>query len=512
MNSNALQWIEILHPERVLDHALDTSTAPFLLAGALLITTLAWRRFSRSHHAPLPPGPRGLPLIGNAHQLPLERQWLTFTDWAKSYGEIVHVSAFGQPVVILNSSKAVSDLLERRSTMYSDRPQFAFVGNLVGYADSVPLTPYGDRHREYRRLMSEVLGPRTVSQWRVLEEKHMREFLRDIVRTPEQFLHHIRRSLSPTVHGYTVAREEDPMMLLAQQADHEFATAVLPGRYLCDVFPLLRFVPDWLAGFKREAKRFRKTMERLQDEPYAMVKEQIAQGRAKPSFTSGLIERDANPSVDQELIYKWSVSAISSFFLAMGTHVDIQKKAQEELDRVVGRSRLPTFADQDKLPYVKAIISELHRWSPVGPLAVPHRCSQGDIYSGFCIPAGATVLANSWGILHDPALYPAPEDFIPERFLADERLPKSYLNPDPRRYAFGYGRRVCPGRDLADDILFLCVAMTLAVFDVRCDDATVVEYTSSIISHPMPFQCAITPRSREAELLVVQMGEEGCVE
>jgi hypothetical protein len=71
---------------------------------------------------------------------------------------------------------------------------------------------------------------------------------------------------------------------------------------------------------------------------------------------------------------------------------------------------------------------------------------------------------------------------------------------------------VYPGRDLTDDILFLCVAMALAVFDVRCNEATAVEYTSSIISHPMPFQCAITPRSREAELLVVQMGEEGCVE
>ncbi|KAJ7828954.1 cytochrome P450 [Mycena olivaceomarginata] len=467
MNSNPLQWIEFLHPE-------------------------PWRRFSQSsHHVPLPPGPRGLPLIGNAHQLPLERQWLNFTDWAKSYGEIVYVSAFGQPVVILNSSKAVSDLLERRSTMYSDRPQFAFVGNLVGYANS---------------LMSEVLGPRTVSQWHALKEKHMREFLRDIVRTPEQFLHHIRRVVACIVldisHGHTVAREEDPMMLLAQQADHEFATAVLPGRYLCDVFPLLRLVPDWLAGFKRGAKRFRKTMERLQDEPYAMVKEQIAQGRAKPSFTASLIERDANPSVEQELIYKWvssglysgkksakllthSVSAISSFFLAMGTRVDIQKKAQEELDRVVGRSRLPTFADQDKLPYIKAIISE----SPVSPLAVPHRCSQGDIYKR--------------GILHDPALYPAPEDFIPERFLADETLPKS-SEPGPTA--------VCVWVRAADDILFLCVAMALAVFDVRCNEATAVEYTSSIISHPMPFQCAITPRSREAELLVVRMGEEGCVE
>jgi cytochrome P450 len=84
------------------------------------------------------------------------------------------------------------------------------------------------------------------------------------------------------------------------------------------------------------------------------------------------------------------------------------------------------------------------------------------------------------GILHDPTLYPAPEEFIPERFLTTENSLDGVLNPDPRRYAFGYGRRVCPGRDLAEDTLFICVATTLAMFDLHCIDAT-SEYTSSII-------------------------------
>ncbi|KAJ7909964.1 cytochrome P450 [Mycena leptocephala] len=486
---------------------------PIVIAG--VIAVLAWRwRFWRSPN-PLPPGPPGLPIIGNALQLPLERQWVTFTDWAKTYGEIVHVSAFGQSVIILNSPAAVSDLLERRSAIYSDRPYLTFVGDLVGYGDSLPLARYGDRHREYRRLFSEVLGGRKVSQWHGMQENYMHQFLRDLLHAPEQFLAHSRRVVASIVfdisHGYTVAKEDDPLMLLAQKADHEFATAILPGRYLCDLFPFLRFIPDWMAGFKQEAKRFRKTMEALRDQPYAMVKDQVAQGTAKPSFTASLIERNANPSMEQELIFKWAsasfyagkdVSAISSFFLALSTNVGVQRKAQEELDRVVGRDRLPSFEDRAKLPYLQAVISELHRWNPVGPLALPHRCSQEDIYNGYHIPAGSTVFANSWVILHDPSLYPAPEEFIPERFLASENSLDGVLNPDPRRYAFGYGRRVCPGRDLAEDSLFICVAMTLAMFDLRCIDAT-SEYTSSIISHPMPFKCGITPRSREGVALIM---------
>ncbi|KAJ6562200.1 cytochrome P450 [Mycena capillaripes] len=526
MNVTTLQW-NPLDADPAVFATLSTHSTSLFIAG--IITLLAWKRWFKQSSNPLPPGPSGLPIIGNALHLPLERQWLTFTDWAKTYGEIVHVSAFGQSVVILNSPKAVSDLLERRSTLYSDRPQFCFLGNLVGYADSVPLANYGDRHREYRKLMSEVLGPRKVSQYHAMEEQHMRQFLRNILQAPERFRDHIHHVVACIVfdvsHGYTVAEKNDPMMTLAHKADDEFTTAVLPGRYLCDVFPILRFIPDWMAGFKQEAKRFRRTMESLRDEPYAMVKDRIAKGTAKPSFTASLIERDSNPSVEQELIYKWvssvlysagadtSGSAIASFFLALSTYPSVQQKANEELDRVVGRDRLPTFEDRPKLPYIQAIVTEaslrdpLHRWNPVAPIALPHQSVQDDVYNGFHIPAGATVFANSWGILHEPSLYPSPNEFIPERFLAAENSNSLdvHLNPDPRRWAFGYGRRVCPGRDLAEDMLFISVAMTLAVFDLRCIEPT-TEYTPSIISHPMPFKCAIAPRSREAAALLI--GEE----
>ncbi|KAJ7107483.1 cytochrome P450, partial [Mycena epipterygia] len=109
---------------------------------------------------------------------------------------------------------------------------------------------------------------------------------------------------------------------------------------------------------------------------------------------------------------------------------------------------------------------EVHRWNPVAPLALPHRCTRDDAYKGFHIPAGSIVFANSCAglLLHDASLYPSPFEFIPERFLPNSSSSDTNLNPDPRRFAVGYGRRVCPGRDLTDDTLFICAAMTLAVF------------------------------------------------
>ena len=70
------------------------------------------------------------------------------------------------------------------------------------------------------------------------------------------------------------------------------------------------------------------------------------------------------------------------------------RKAQEELDRVVGRGRLPAFADESSLPYVCAWLKELNRWHPVVPLAVPHSVTEDDVYEGFLIPKGATVFGN----------------------------------------------------------------------------------------------------------------------
>ena len=70
------------------------------------------------------------------------------------------------------------------------------------------------------------------------------------------------------------------------------------------------------------------------------------------------------------------------------------RKAQEELDHVVGRERFPIFQDEASLPYVGAWLKELNRWWPIAPLAVPHAVTADDVYEGHFIPKGATVFGN----------------------------------------------------------------------------------------------------------------------
>ena len=115
------------------------------------------------------------------------------------------------------------------------------------------------------------------------------------------------------------------------------------------------------------------------------------------------------------------------------------KKAQEELDRVVGEGELPDFSHKDNLPYINGLVKEVLRWSSPLPIAVPNRAMRDNIYRGYLIPVGATVIQNVWAICRDPSIYPGPEIFNPDRFLKDGKIDPLAFNPEDR--VFGAGRR-----------------------------------------------------------------------
>ncbi|CAE7159548.1 unnamed protein product [Rhizoctonia solani] len=141
---------------------------------------------------------------------------------------------------------------------------------------------------------------------------------------------------------------------------------------------------------------------------------------------------------------------------------EAQKLAQKEIDEVLGKDRLPTLADRDSLPYVEALYKEVLRWQPLGPLGVPHRLGSDvdDEYRGMRIPANSIVIPNIWNMLHDPSIYPSPETFDPSRYFGANQ-------PNPEDVAFGFGRRRCPGISVASSSVWLSIALTLAVYDIR---------------------------------------------
>lgn len=207
-----------------------------------------------------------------------------------------------------------------------------------------------------------------------------------------------------------------------------------------------------------------------------------------------------------------TVSSMACFFLAMALFPEVQRKAKEEIDRVVGTDRLPTFADRAQLPYVDAVVKETLRWHPVAPMGLPHQTSDDDIYNGMFIPKGSMMMPNIWGFMHDPNTFHDPMTYKPERFLGvDGREPEM----DTHQLCFGFGRRICPGRELADASVFLSIAQSLAVFNITKptdESGKVIEpkvyFQPGIISHPAEFQVTIKPRDAKAEALIRSIEEE----
>lgn len=188
---------------------------------------------------------------------------------------------------------------------------------------------------------------------------------------------------------------------------------------------------------------------------------------------------------------------------------EIQKKAQQEIDAVVGTDRLPSFDDRRDLPYVDALVKELFRWNPVLPMGFPRVAGCDDIYDGMFIPKNTMLIPNVWLFTRDEAYFKQAEMFNPERFLGPEP------EMDPRTLMFGFGRRMCAGRELADKSVFLTIAMVLAVFDIRKptrSDGSPIEqsltFTTGVIVKPNEFGCDVEPRNAKAEHLVRSVEEE----
>ncbi|KAG1833631.1 cytochrome P450 [Suillus subalutaceus] len=480
----------------------------------------------KKNPAPYPPGPPGLPLFGNAlSDMPHIKPWLTFTEWGKKYGDISHVQILGRHIVVLNSAKTAMELLDNKSYMYSDRPVLPMGGELVGWKDSLSLVPYGDRFRQYRKNIHRVIGSRAaVDTYSQVEEDETRRFLKNVMTKPDQLQEHIRHTAGAIIlrisHGYKVKENNDPFVDLADRAMAQASQATAPGAFMVDIMPFLAKVPVWFpgAGFKRIAREWRETLEEMVSAPHKFVKDQMAAGIAPKSFTSDLLEIDTL-TAEEEHVVKWSalslyaggadttVSAIYSLFLAMTLFPDVQKKAQAEIDVVVGPNRLPSFADRDSLPYTEALAKEVLRWHAVLPTGFPHLLTEDDMHDGYYIPKGSLIMPNISFMLNDPRTYAKPSQFEPDRFLARDGKESE---TDPRTICFGFGRRICPGLHLADASIWISTAMSLAVFGISKVVENGIEVTpevdplSGTISHLKSFKCSIKPRSATAIALIQQ--------
>ncbi|EKM53298.1 uncharacterized protein PHACADRAFT_163592 [Phanerochaete carnosa HHB-10118-sp] len=496
----------------------------------------AWSRSAKSDKLPVPPGPKPVPILGNVLDLTAKELWLRATGWAKQYGDIVYIHLLGQGLVFCNTYEVAQDLLDKKGSIYSDKPHLVMAGELCGCQNMVAFTRYGDMARRQRKLMNSAFGIAAVKRYRPLLANESLLLLKRILADPQDYLGYIRRYAGgltlQSVYGYRAETNDDPLLNLGQECVDILSNKIASGGGIwpVDIFPSLQHLPMWFpgAGFKRKAVMWRAKMEEFVDRPYEMVLERVRSGTAVPCFVTTLLDEardEKSETVDPQRDFdiRWTansmfsastdttITVVQMFMLAMITHPDVLQKVQAELDAVVGTERLPTFEDRPRLPYLEAVLSEVLRWSVPVPLALPHRLTEDDVYRGMRLKAGTLVFANVWNMLRNEDVWPDAHAFRPERFLeppaaADEAAAR---RRDPRTYVFGFGRRRCPGVHLIEESLWIVMATMLATTELAMEkDARgepvppQIDFNNSVFRTPTPFKCDIRPRSQQVLRLV----------
>ncbi|KAF9022157.1 cytochrome P450 [Hymenopellis radicata] len=493
---------------------------------SIVVLYLRWTRSSTSN---LPPGPPRAPFIGTLRLFLASKSILSdrvlrgelLHNWAKTYGDVMYLEVLGRKILILDSIRASKDLLDDKSLKYSDRPRVAVL-DMIGWEKVLGMLPYGpDLHIE-RGMVQRFLSRQACAEFESVYAREALKLVRVLLEGPEEEHYTaLKRYMISVTRRILYGHEpsDDHFMWLLEELSEVFYKA---DSFIADCFP--RFIHDVLGvsclfvrlfpctAYGRAISRGTRVTKSILNQPLNLAGYYTETG--VPSFVETFLS-ESNPDSAQPTEHYiqhvknaagmsfWGAcdtvsGTLIAFVLAMVSNPDVQRKAQEEIDRVVGRERLPQLSDRPSLPYIEAILREALRWQPVAPFGAPHVSTEDDIYRGMFIPKGTIVIPNIKGMTLDETVHHEPYRFDPERFLskADGGREEPFIQP------YGFGRRICPGRFFADSSLWIAITMLLATCELRCavnedgeEMIPEIGFTQGVAVTLKPFPFSVSPRT-----------------
>jgi cytochrome P450 len=454
-----------------------------------MVRTTPQQGFCNTADSLQPPGPFPYPIIGNTFQLPDNKPWIYFEELSKKYNTPLITYWIGRnPTVWINDAWTASELLDKRAGIYCSRPRmlvFAELGsgqnNLV---NMYTLTPaQRERFRVQRKLMHQGVGIQQVKRYRDFQNDESKVVAYDLLTTPEQYVAHFERYATSVVSiigfGRRVASSTDPIITEVIAVMHRAADLNVPGKtfpMLMETFPLLAKVPTEYAPWKHGLGKRGKS-HRGHDFFYSLAHEANEKPGHEDCYAKMLFKEQEKYNLAPKEISALSgnlfgagsdtsSSTLITAVLAMRAFPETLRPAWEELDRVVGPDRSPSFEDDANLPYVRAFVKEVFRWRSVAIIGgQPHAPTQDDYYNGYLIPKSTWVQGNVWAIHHNDREFPDPDRFNPNRYLKNH--PDARPFPGQHGYmTFGWGRRVCSGQALAEQGTWLTIARLLWGFTI----------------------------------------------
>ncbi|NXX42216.1 CP2DE protein, partial [Tricholaema leucomelas] len=405
----------------------------------------------------------------------------------KKYGDIYTLQNCWTNVVVLNGYKTVKEALVHKSEDFADRPHFAMYEHM-GYSKKyqgkslgrVVMARYGHMWKEQRRFTLTTLrnfgmGKKTLEE-RVAEEAR---FLCSALNAEEGRPFILRFAVNSAVcnvictvvFGERLDYNDEMFKKLLQVFENSLNEETGFLAQLLNVVPVLLRIPGVTKKLFGAQKAFMDYIDMLiakhmetwdpdntRDFTDVFLKEMKGKDAEENGFSYDnlrLVTADlfGAGSETTSTTLRWAV-------LYMLLHPEIQSKVQDEIDKVIGRDRQPTMADQVNMPYTNAVIHEVQRFGDIVPVGLPHMTYRDTELQGFFIPKGTTIITNLSSVLKDGTVWEKPNEFYPEHFLdANGQFVKreAFL-------PFSAGRRVCLGEQLARMELFLFFTSLLQKF------------------------------------------------
>ncbi|KAK0199583.1 cytochrome P450 [Desarmillaria ectypa] len=446
-----------------------------LVAVTVILVASYLLYFARARNAeprlPLPPGPSGNWDITNLSSL----QHLE--SLVEEYGPVFTLRSGSKVAVVIGRRQAAVDIMEKEGTALADRPRWTAASEIVSGGMRLLLLQSGERLKKFRKALHTHLQAKSAKDYEPLQMYYAVHIVRNIAKKPAKHMNYAKEYAASFILSLAYGRMgsvdvSDSEIVAIRRSLKRVGAAVRPGAYMVDEYPFLRYLPF----YRPELRSWHAEELSLYRNQVAGVKDNMVSDTVQPCFSKYLLENQAKLRLNHdEVVYlagtmfgagsTATASAISVVIMAAACFPHTQTWVQEELDAVVGRKRVPTFSDYVDLPRVLAFVLESYRWRPVGGSGFAHRASRDIIWRNYCIPKDAIVIGDHWSICQDPSVFANPEVFDPTRWLNDD----GSLRSDASTFNFGFGRRICPGRYVADRSLFITTALLLWAFRISED-------------------------------------------
>ncbi|XP_031110034.1 cytochrome P450 CYP736A12-like [Ipomoea triloba] len=430
----------------------------------------------------LPPGPRGLPILGHLHLLG-KNPHHDLSKLAKQYGPIMHLRLGFVDTIVASSPHAAQLFLKTHDLVFASRPPIEAAKYISYNQKNMCFSPYGLYWRNMRKLCTlQLLSSHKINSFRATRREELC-YLIDSLK--QSALDRVAVDLSAKVSE--LSADMSCRMVVGKKYENKdidergfkgvinelMQLSAIPN--LGDYFPYLGQLD--FQGLTRRMKVLAKVidrfLERILDEHEQsgsgdqMTKDfvDIILSIMKSGETEFQFNREHVKSVLMDMLagsIDTSLSAIEWMMSELLRHPQVLKKVQQELESNVGLDRMVDESDLENLNYLEMVMKESFRLHPPGPLLIPHEAMEDSTVDGFHIPKKARIIINVWSIGRDPNVWADPEKFIPERF---EGCNIDYQGRNFEFIPFSSGRRSCPGLQLGITMVRLVVAQLVHCFD-----------------------------------------------